>query len=115
MNLRLRKITPLAEILALLFAAAMCLSPVALHAQTQQQQPGMQHAQQMPHSFTGTVVQLKNGHYALVMGKGPQGQPEGHFLQHAQKAKKFVGKQVKVNGKLNMSNNTVDVTSIQPR
>lgn len=73
------------------------------------------HAQQLPHSFTGTVVKLKNGHYALVMGHGPKGQPEGHFLDHAKKAKQYVGKKVKVTGKLNMSDNTVEVTSIKPK
>lgn len=58
-------------------------------------------------------VLSKNGHYALVMGRGPKGQPMGHMLDHAGKAKKYVGKEVQVTGKLNMSNNTVEVTSIQ--
>lgn len=69
----------------------------------------------MPHSFTGTLMALHNGHYALVMGRGPKGQPMGHFLEHVKNAKKYVGKKVKVTGNLNLADNTVDVTSIRPR
>jgi hypothetical protein len=108
----LKKNTLLSGLAALAIAVTLCLCPSALHAQTQQQQPAA-HAQPMPHSFTGVLVALKNGHYALVMGRGPKGQPMGHMLDHANNAKKYVGKEVKVTGNLNMSNNTVEVSSIQ--
>lgn len=109
-----KKNTLFSGVAALAFAVALCLCPSALHAQNQQQHAAPQ-AAHLPHSFTGTVVQLKGGHYALVMGHGPKGQPEGHFLDATKKAKQYVGKKVKVTGKLNMSDNTVHVTSIQPR
>ncbi len=78
-----------------------------------QQQHAAEHAQTTPHSFTGVLVALKNGHYALVKGHGPKGRPMGHMLDHTRNAKKYAEKVVKVTGKLNMSNNTVHVTSIK--
>lgn len=114
LKLLFNKTSSLAAIATLLFAAAVCLSPVTLHAQTQQHAAAPQ-AQPMPHSFKGTVMALKNGQYALIMGRSPQGQPMGHFLDHTRKVKQYAGKQVKVTGNLNVKNNTVEVTSIQPR
>lgn len=111
-----KKSTLTTALSALAFAVTLGLCPLTMHAQTQQQQQaGPPQAQTMPHSFTGTVIKLKNGHYALVMGKGPQGQPMGHFLDHPSMAKQYVGKRVKVTGKFNPADNTVDVTNIKPR
>lgn len=110
-----KKSTLTTALSALAFAVTLGLCPLTMHAQTQQQQAGPPQAHTMPHSFTGTVIKLKNGHYALVMGKGPQGQPMGHFLDHPSMAKQYVGKRVKVTGKFNPADNTVDVTNIKPR
>ncbi|ACO32159.1 MULTISPECIES: hypothetical protein [Acidobacterium] len=107
-----------AGLTALLFAAAVCQSPTLLHAQTQsqyaqaQQQPAPQQKNQM---FSGKIMPLKNGHYALVTGKGPQGQLVGHFVDDTKEASKYSGKAVMVTGTLNMANNTVHVSKIQPR
>jgi hypothetical protein len=108
-----KKSTLATGLAALAFAVTLCFCPLTMHAQSQQS--AAPHAQTMPHSFTGTVIKLQNGHYALVMGKGPNGQPMGHFLDHSKMAKQFVGKKVKVTGKFNPADNTVEVTNIQPR
>lgn len=104
--------------LAAFLAVALCPFTPALRAQSRsqspssQQQPGQQPAQQN-NTFTGKVAQLQNGKYALVTGKTAQGGLAGHYLDDPTDAKKFVGKDVKVTGTLDATNNMIHVTKIE--
>lgn len=71
----------------------------------QQQQPASQ-------QFTGRIMQLKSGNFALITGKTDKGY-SGHLLDDQDNAKRFVNKDVTVTGTLNTSTNTIHVTNIQ--
>lgn len=100
--------------LAALLALALCPFTPALHAQNRneyasaQQQPAQQN-----NMFTGKVAQLQDGKFALITGKTPQGKLTGHYLDDPTDAKKFVGKDVKVTGTLDATNNMIHVTKIE--
>lgn len=106
----MRRNVLLAGLLALLFTAAFSQFTPTLHAQAQSQSPS---AQQQRQQFAGLIVRLKNGQYALVTGKTPQGGLAGHYLDDQKDAKKFDGKNVKVTGTLDVATNTIHVTNIQ--
>lgn len=116
-------------------ASALALAMVTAAATGAQAQPGRQYAaaqqqqrQQRPGqpgttpgqppaaatvktgTFVGRVLRLQNGRYALITGKNGAGYA-GHFLSGTG-FKKYEGKQVQVKGNLNLSTNTVAVTSI---
>lgn len=100
---------------ALLVAAALCIFTPGLFAQSahQAQPPAQQsHARPQIQTFTGKIMKLKDGKYALITGKTPQGQVTGHFLDDPADAKKYDGKKVKVTGRLDMASNTIHVTNI---
>lgn len=101
---------------ALLMAAALLVFTPGLTAQSgatapDQGQSGQ--AQQQSKTYSGTVMKLQNGKYALVTGKTPQGQLAGHFLDDENDCKKYEGKEVKVTGTLDMASNTIHVTKIE--
>ena len=108
----------------LLMAAALFAFTPGLRAQNspdaqppsqgnQAQPPAQQdQSQQQSKTFSGTVMKLQNGKYALVTGKTPQGQLAGHFLDDQSAAQKYEGKEVKVTGTLDMASNTIHVTNI---
>jgi hypothetical protein len=105
---------PLAVLVALFFAIGLSsfasARPVA-HAtlgptaQQQQQQPASQ-------QFTGKIMQLKSGDFALITGKTATGY-SGHLLDDQNDAKKFANQNVTITGTLNTSNNTIHVTNIK--
>jgi len=111
----------------LLMAAALCACTTALPAQSQaappqeQQPPQTQQApqtqqpddQQQSKTYSGKIMKLQNGNYALITGQTPQGQAAGHFLDNQEEAKKYEGKEVKVTGTLEMASNTIHVTKIE--
>lgn len=129
------------EALALILASALCVSTPCLGAQSsdnarqpgqqqptqppgqqqpaqqpeqqQQAQPGQQPAQQANQSFTGKIIKLTNGKYALLTGQTPDGKPSGHFLDDQENAQKYDGKQVTVTGMFDEASNTIHVTNIQ--
>lgn len=107
--------------LAVLLMAAGCLvftpglsaqgQPMA--PQSAQQGKAQQPSHQQPSkTYSGTVMKLQNGQYALVIGKTPKGQLAGHFLDDQTDAKKYAGKKVLVTGTLDPSSNTIHVTKI---
>lgn len=99
---------------ALLITAALCAFTPGLQAQSQYTAQQQQQQQpQQSQTFTGKVMKLQNGQYALVTGKTPQGGAAGHFLDDQKDAKKYDGKQVKVTGTLDMAHNMIHVTKIQ--
>lgn len=102
--------------LALLMAAALFVFTPGLSAQSSATAPdqaqGQAGAAQQSKTFSGTVMKLQNGKYALVTGKTPQGQLAGHFLDDQNDAQKYEGKEVKVTGTLDMASNTIHVTKI---
>jgi hypothetical protein len=112
----IKRNAPLAALVALFFAIG--LSPFAsalpvTHATpftpiVQQQQQQQQGSQQ----FTGTIMQLKSGDFALITGKTDKGY-SGHLLDDQTTAKKFANQKVTVTGTLNTSNNTIHVTNIK--
>ena len=111
----IKKNAPLAALVALFFAIGFTpfafAGPVthaapAATAQAQQQQPPA--SQQ----FTGKIMQLKNGSFALITGQTAQGY-SGHLLDDQDTAKKFANQNVTVTGSLNASNNTIHVTNIK--
>lgn len=76
--------------------------------------PGQQdQAQQQSKTFTGKIMKLQNGQFALVTGQTPSGQMAGHFLDDQDNAKKYEGKQVNVTGTLEVASNTIHVTKIE--
>ena len=101
--------------LALILAAALCAFTPGLAAQSggnaQQEQP--QQNQQQDKTFTGKIVKLQNGQYALVTGQTPEGKVVGHFLDNQDDAKKYEDKQVTVTGTFDTASNTIHVTNIQ--
>ena len=104
------------EPLALILAAALCVFPSGLAAQSggNAQQPGQQQqAPQENKTFTGTIQKLQNGQYALITGQTPDGKLAGHFLDDPENAKKYEGKQVKVTGTFDTASNTIHVTNIE--
>jgi hypothetical protein len=100
---------------ALLMSAALLVFTPGLTAQSSTTAPdqGQAGAAQQSKTFSGTVMKLQNGKYALVTGKTPQGQLAGHFLDDENDAKKYEGKEVKVTGTLDMASNTIHVTRIE--
>ena len=64
-------------------------------------------------TFTGKVIKLQNGRYALVSTEHNH-RYSGHYLKGSN-LKKYVGKHVQVTGTLKRSTNTVSVTSIRRR
>ena len=112
------------EALALILAAALCAFTPGLAAQSgdKPQQPGQDNAQQpgqqeqsqqQNKTFSGKIMKLPNGQYALVTGQTPEGKVAGHFLDDQDDAKKYEGKQVTVTGTFDMASNTIHVTNIQ--
>jgi hypothetical protein len=115
----------------LLLAAAVTLIGFVLtsSAQTQSddkgstagaQQPTQQNDAQTPspgdtqtqdaHAFTGRVVKEKNGQLVL---KDPVTKVSYQFNDQS-KAKPYIGKQVKVTGKLDLNSNTIHIEGIEP-
>jgi hypothetical protein len=100
--------------LALILAAALCAFTPGLAAQSgDNAQPGQQQTQQQSKTFTGKIVKLQNGQFALVTGQSPEGKLAGHFLDDQDHAKNFEGKQVTVTGTLDEASNTIHVTNIE--
>jgi hypothetical protein len=97
----------------LILAAALCAFTPGLAAQSQDnsQQQGQQQTQSK--TFTGKIVKLQSGQYALVTGQTPEGKLAGHFLDDQDQAKKYEGKQVTVTGTFDVASNTIHVTNIQ--
>jgi hypothetical protein len=105
------------EALALILATALCAFTPGLAAQTQSgsnaQQGQPQQDQQQDKTFTGKIVKLQNGQYALLTGQTPEGKASGHFLDDQDNAKKYEDKQVTVTGSFDTASNTIHVTNIQ--
>jgi hypothetical protein len=115
------------EALALILATSLCAFTPGLTAQTQsaaqtqssgtaQQAQPQQSQQQDPQqgkTFTGKIVKLQNGQYALLTGQTPEGKAAGHLLDDQDDAKKFADKQVTVTGTFDTASNTIHVTNIQ--
>lgn len=119
--------------LALILVSALCASTPRLAAQTrnpgqpqtpqqqtqpqtpQQQadQPQQQQAPQASQTFTGKIIKLTTGKYALLTGQTPDGKPSGHFLDDQENAQKYEGKQVTVTGTFDEASNMIHVTNIQ--
>jgi hypothetical protein len=102
---------------ALILATTLCAFTPGLAAQTQSgsnaQQGQPQQDQQQDKAFTGKIVKLQNGQFALVTGKTPEGKVAGHFLDDQDNAKKYEDKQVTVTGTFDTASNTIHVTNIQ--
>ena len=102
--------------LGLLLVAAMVglltFAP-AVRAQSQNQPPAAQQApsQQQGRTFVGEIVKAKNGQYALLTDKQ---KGTGFYLDDQDKAKQFEGKDVKVEGTLDIATNTIHVANILP-
>jgi hypothetical protein len=80
----------------------------------QAQQPEQpQSAQQANQTFTGKVIKLTSGKFALLTGQTPDGKPAGHFLDDQENAQKYEGKQVTVTGTFDEASNMIHVTNIQ--
>ena len=97
----------------LLMAAVLCAFTPGLLAQSGSSQAPPQQSDQQSKTFSGKIMKLEDGKYALVTGQTPQGQMSGHFLDDQEQAKKFEGKQVKVTGTLEIASNTIHVTKIE--
>lgn len=103
------------EAVALILAAALCVFTPGAFAQSTDnapQQAPQQSQQQESKTYSGKIMKLQNGKYALVTGQTAQGQLSGHFLDDQDDAKKYEGKEVKVTGTLDMASNTIHVTKI---
>ena len=102
--------------LGLLLVAAMVglltFTP-AVRAQSQSQPPTAQQepGQQKGRTFVGEVVKARNGQYALLTDKQ---KGTGFYLDDQDKAKQFEGKDVKVEGTLDVATNTIHVSNIVP-
>jgi len=111
------------EALALILVASLCAFTPGLTAQTQssgnaqqaqpQQSQQQQQTPQQANTFTGKIVKLQNGQFALVTGQTPEGKVAGHLLDDQDDAKKFADKQVTVTGTFDTASNTIHVTNIQ--
>jgi len=77
--------------------------------QNEAQMPSSDTKTQEAKAFSGRIVK-ENGDLVL---KDPVTKVS-YKLSDSSKAKQYVGKQVKVNGKLDMSSNTIQVDSIEP-
>ena len=102
------------EAVALILAAALCVFTPGAVAQSTDNAPQQapQQSQQESKTYSGKIMKLQNGKYALVTGQTAQGQLSGHFLDDQDDAKKYEGKEVKVTGTLDMASNTIHVTKI---
>ena len=108
---------------ALILAASLCAFTPGLTAQSQSaaqapssgnaQQAQPQQTPQQANTFTGKIVKLQNGQFALVTGQTPEGKVAGHLLDDQDDAKKFADKQVTVTGTFDTASNTIHVTNIQ--
>jgi hypothetical protein len=85
----------------------------AVPAQPQSQPPAAQQepGQQKSRTFVGEIVKAKNGQYALLTDKQ---KGTGFYLDDQDKAKQFEGKDVKVEGILDIATNTIHVSDIVP-
>jgi hypothetical protein len=108
------------EALALILATSLCaFTPGLAAAQssgTAQQAQPQQNQQQDPQqakTFTGKIVKLQNGQFALLTGQTPEGKAAGHLLDDQDNAKKYADKQVTVTGTFDTASNTIHVTNIQ--
>ncbi|WP_158819364.1 hypothetical protein [Granulicella sp. S156] len=116
------------EALALILATSLCAFTPGLAAQSsgtaqqaqpqqnQQQAQPQQNQQQDPQqakTFTGKIVKLQNGQFALLTGQTPEGKAAGHLLDDQDNAKKYADKQVTVTGTFDTASNTIHVTNIQ--
>lgn len=104
------------EALALILAAVLFAFTPGLAAQSgdnAQQGQQQQQNEQQSKTFTGKIVKLQNGQFALVTGQSPDGKLAGHFLDDQDNAKKYEGKQVTVTGTLDEASNTIHVSNIQ--
>lgn len=110
----IRKSAPLTALVALFFASGLSSFASALPGTQATLSPIAQQQQQQPTSqaFTGKIMQLKNGQFALITGKTDKGY-SGHLLDDQDNAKKFANKDVTVTGTLDTSTNTIHVTNIQ--
>lgn len=100
----------------LLVAAVLCAFTPGLAAQAGnngQDQSQQQQTEQQSKTFAGKILKLQDGNYALVTGQTTDGHPAGHFLDNQEEAKKYEGKQVKVTGTLEATNNMIHVTKIE--
>ncbi|HYK35878.1 DUF5818 domain-containing protein [Alloacidobacterium sp.] len=98
----------------LLMAAVLCAFTPGLPAQgSNNQDQSQQQQEQQSKTFTGKILKLQDGKYALVTGQTTDGHLSGHFLDNQDEAKKYDGKQVKVTGTLEAANNTIHVTKIE--
>lgn len=90
-----------------------CTFTPRVRAQSQSQNPNQQQTQneQKNSTFTGQIIKIQNGQYALLTDKQ---QNKGYFLDNQEKAKQFEGQNVKVIGVLVASTGTIHVTDIQP-
>lgn len=106
----------LTALTAFFFTVALCQFPTALHAQQMRHSAPDNHGQteQAPNTFNGTVMQFKDGRIALITGKDSHGQLQGHFLDDPKAAKRFLGQEVVVEGRLDTATNTIHVTKITP-
>jgi hypothetical protein len=115
----IRKSNHHGEAFALVLAASLCAFTPGLTAQTQssgsaqQTQTQTQQSPQQNKTFTGRIVKLQNGQYALVTGQTPEGKVAGHFLDDQDSAKKYEDKQVTVTGTFDTASNMIHVTNIQ--
>ena len=112
----MKKINHLEGTIPLLMAAVLCAFTPGLAAQGsnyQQDQGQQQQTEPQSKTFAGKVMKLQDGKYALVTGQTTDGHLSGHFLDNQDEAKKYEGKEVKVTGTLEASNNTIHVTKIE--
>lgn len=110
-------------VVPIVLTAALCTFTPALPAQSrnsasppaQEQPPSRQRQpeQEQTKTFTGKIMKLQSGSFALVTGQTSSGQPSGHFLDNQEEARKFEGKQVTVTGTLELASNTIHVTKIE--
>ena len=77
----------------------------------QEKAPDAQHEQQKVQTFTGKIVKIKNGQFALLTDESAG---KGVYLDDQEKAKQYEGKNVKVTGVLEVAKNLVHVTDIEP-
>jgi hypothetical protein len=99
----------------LLMATMLCAFTPGLLAQSSnaQDQAQPQQSEQQSKTFSGKIMKLQDGKFALVTGQTAEGQMSGHFLDDQDQAKKFEGKQVKVTGTLEIASNTIHVSKIE--
>ena len=101
-----------ATLLALgILLAAGQLAPTPLQARSQSQAPSAQQDQQKTQTFTGKIVKLKDGRFALLTDEQAG---KGAYLDDQQKAAPFEGKNVKVTGILEVAKALIHVSNIEP-